>query len=206
MKRRVLLFLVIALPLLLAGGMVAWRGGEDAILRAARGELERKNLDRAAAILEPIRKRPLLSAEGKRQAAAMFFQLGEDHKAHTLLVGQRFVGEDAEDRNLKELSARSQRVALLFQKAQRLKDPQEEFRLAQEARKELPDSPRVLQWVVLAGVHAQASARNPRQAGELEQEYLTAYAELRDKAPNTAAETRKQLEAELAHSTGATLQ
>ncbi|HTE20124.1 MAG TPA: hypothetical protein VK689_17305, partial [Armatimonadota bacterium] len=86
---RWLVLLVVVLPLVAAVAFVAWRAGEDALLGRARAQMARGELEAVDASLEPLRRRPLLSGEGRRGAAELYLRLGDDHKAHTLLLGQR---------------------------------------------------------------------------------------------------------------------
>ena len=186
---RWLVALVVLLPLAAAVAFVVWRAGEDALLGRARAQMARGELEAVGATLEPLRRRPLLSGEGRRGAAELYLRLGEDHKAHSLLVGQRPDPRDPRDRRLQELSARCQRAAALLHRADRSRDPEERVLLARAAYRELPEAPRVLQRVVMEELLAVAKTRDPGHNAAGQQ----AYAELKQKAPGLAAELKREV-------------
>lgn len=193
-RRRLLWILLILAPLVLGLGLVLWRSGEDALVARAAAQLRAGEWEASLATLQTLRRRPLLSSEGRRRGAELFFRLGEDQDGHTLLKGQRFDEKDPEDRRLKELTSRNLRAARLLEQAERARDPEDRLRLVRSAQIELPEAPRVLQRVVLEELADVTAARSEAEAQKRVEEYLEDYAELRRKAPSLAAAVKERHE------------
>src|SRR5438046_6437707 len=85
--RRIYLWALVPLALLLAAAwMVSARAGEERILRSAGARLDRGESEAALAALEPLWHRPLPSRAARRQAAEIYFRLGEDKKGLAMLA------------------------------------------------------------------------------------------------------------------------
>ncbi|HEU4752530.1 MAG TPA: hypothetical protein VFU47_05425 [Armatimonadota bacterium] len=188
--RWVLLALALLLPALAAGGLLAGRYAEDALLRGASAQVESGDLEAALRTLEPLKRQRFLSREGRRRAAALYFRLGEDKSGHALLAGIPFHEGDPEDARLRALAARCQRAASLLKKADAAASPRERLRLTRAARDELPDAPDVLLRVAEAELQAMLHSNDPAQSQAFEE----AYTELRRKAPARAAELRRRVQ------------
>jgi hypothetical protein len=197
-KRRktlwVLVGLALMLPVLAAGLLLVGRYAEDVTLARAAGQLSEGRSEAALHTLAPLKTQRLLSREARRRAAELYFRLGEDKTAHTLLRGVPFREGDPDDKRLRELSARCQTAASLMKRADSGRSPAERVRLVRAAQDELPDAPGVLKRVAEAELQAFIQAKPPASSRSFEE----AYAELRDRAPSLAAEVKRQAEQALA--------
>jgi hypothetical protein len=189
--KKLLWLAVFAVLLLVTGALVGARLAEERVLARASEHLAAGHLDAAMASLSPLKGRRFLSREAARRAASLYFRLGEDHTAHSFLRGQPFSETDPEDIRLRELSARCQRATSLLKQAEESPDPLESARLAREALRELPDSPRVLQWVAREEMLAMAATGDPAR----EKEFERAYTELRRRAPSFADALKREVDA-----------
>jgi hypothetical protein len=192
--RRGLWALAFLLPLAVGAGLIGWKSGEDAILDRASAQLRRGELERALGTLRPLPGRRFLSRAGRRRGAELFFRLGEDGVAHTLLQGQGFDPEDPEDQRLRDLGGRCLRAGHALRRADRTRSPQERLALLRPALKDLPEAPRLLQRVVIEELGAVISARSEAEARRRTDEYLAGYQELREKAPGLADEVKRRHE------------
>jgi hypothetical protein len=171
--------------------MIFQRAVEDASLQRASLQFQRGEWQAALDSLEPLRARPLLSGLTRRRAAELYFRLGEDQKAHRLLVGQKFHPEDPADERLKALAAHCQRAEALIRQADQAKSPEQRYRLTRRAQQELPQAPHVLQRLVKEELAL--LLRQPES--EAASRFETDYTQLRVAAPKLAAQVRTEAEA-----------
>jgi hypothetical protein len=196
-RRRIMGALVaaaLALPLLAAVLVLGGRWAEDTLLRRAAAQVEQGRLETALETLAPLKRQRLLSREARRRAAALYFRLGEDRTAHTLLRGIPFNSGDPEDQRLRALSARCQRAAALVKRLDRSRDLSERVALIDQARDEVPDNPELLRRQVEELLQAMLQSQSPAR----EQAFTEAYTELRRKAPGLAASVKERAEEALA--------
>jgi hypothetical protein len=202
MKPKLWWLLVLLAPLLLGAAMVGWQSGEDAILQRAAATLERGQPEQALIDLKPLLRRPLLSSSARRRGAALYFRMGQDGRAHTLLRGQRYDGKDAADVELRTLAERCLKAGKALKAADRSNDAMERLRLVRSAQVELPDSPLVLQRVVLEELGALTLAPTPAEAERMTEEFLQDYQALRMRAPSLADEVKRKAGERLAMPAG----
>ena len=186
--RRAAWAVLIVLPLALGLWMVGQQQAEEAILTRTEAALAEGKWEAAVTALEPLGNRRLLSSNARRRGAEAAFRLGEDRLGHRLLRGQRFDPKDSGDVRVGDLANRSRRAAGLMQRAEAAKEPAERVRLLRQARKELPESPRLLQRT--AREELVLSVRNEKSpAGSwFEEDYM----QLRLAAPKLAAELQRE--------------
>jgi hypothetical protein len=180
----------VLLPVGVVAGAAGIRGGEDSLLATASARLEAGELEPALAVLQRLESRRILSPSARRSGALMLFRLGEDRRAHDLLLGIQFREDSSEDVRLQEWSARCQRASALFVRLETETDPDQRVDLARQAVLELPDAPGVLQRAAQESLLAMVHTGSPEHAEAFEQDYL----ELRRKAPSLAAELQERLQ------------
>jgi hypothetical protein len=193
--RRIFLWSLVPLALLLAAAwMVSARAGEGRIIQAAQARLDRGESEAALGALEPLWRRPLPSRASRRRAAEIYFRLGEDKKGLAMLADQPFSDRNAGDAHLRALSARCQRAALLVSEASGSKDSAARLRLFRAAAEEVPESPRVLHYLVREEWLASAFGDDPAVDRAFRDDYL----QLRQMAPRLSdalqAEMRLEME------------
>jgi hypothetical protein len=196
--RRSLIALILLLPLGVGGGLAYQKAGEDALLARATAQVNRGELGAALDTLHPLPYRRFLSSEGRRRGAELFFRLGDDGVAHTLLQGQRFDAKDPEDQRLRDLTGRCLRASQALKKADASHNPTERVRILQPALLELPEAPALLQRVTLEELAAIAASPSEAEAAKRTDHYLQDYQELRRKAPRMADEVKAHAEQLLA--------
>jgi hypothetical protein len=193
------LFWLIPILLLAAGAwkVAAMRQVEEAALSRAQAHFDRRELEAALEALQPFAERELRSSSGRRRAALLFFQLGEDRQAHRMLLLQRPEEKSTEDKLLQEWAARCQRAQNLANKADKLKDakdfPQRRD-LIEAALAETPDAPKLLQRLVEEDLLLMSVSKSDTASEQFSRDYL----ELRTKAPKLAAQVREGAERSLA--------
>lgn len=173
---------LLVVPLVAAGWVVRARMVEDAVLARAHAHLEAGDWGAASTALAGLPRGFLLSGDARRRAAALHFRLGEDRQAHQLLLGQRFEEKDAEDRRLRDLSARCQRVSVLLKQMEASRDPEERVRLLRQAREEVPEAPHLLRRLAQEELMAKVATGKEPYGQAFEDSYL----ELRARAPEEA--------------------
>jgi hypothetical protein len=196
-RARRLLWLI---PLLLLLG-VAWqiasmREVEETALARAQQHFDRRELEAALEALQPFTRREMRSSGGRRRAALLFFQLGEDRQAHRLLLLQRPDEKSQEDKTLQEWAARCQRAqnyANMADKLKASKNFQQRRDLIEAALAETPDAPKLLQRLVEEDLMLMSVSKDPAGAEQFERDYL----ELRTKAPGLAAQVKEGAERSL---------
>jgi hypothetical protein len=112
----------------------------------------------------------LLPGEQRRQAAELFFRLGEDRQAHRYLLGQHFDPHDPADVQLRELGIRCQRAALAVAQAAKVHG-EAKLRLLQEAHRQLPEAPDVFRQVVEAELARMVVQGDPAAEAEFTRDY-----------------------------------
>lgn len=183
--------LVIACPLAAGAWVMAQRNAEEGVLRQAMAQFRRGEWQAASATLEPLHRRSLLSGPTRRQAAELYFRLGDDQKGHRLLLGLKFQPNDAADTRLKEWVVRSQRAEALIRRANGTKNPNQRFELTKQAHDELPEAPHVLQRLVREELALMLKDQKSEAAARFEEDYT----QLRLAAPQLASEVRSEAEA-----------
>ncbi len=197
-----IILLFVAAGMLSLGVWVSRASAEHAALIArAAHQLDAGELEAALHTTDSVGRRPLLPTPIRREVAALYFRLGEDIAAHNTLKGLPLRSEQAEDQDLLDWSSRCARSARLLAEADRSKDPVERVRLLRDARKELPDAPRVLQRLVLEELLAMSQTSDPTY----EAAFGMHYAELRQKAPGMAADVKRQVGELLEKNNGVTV-
>jgi hypothetical protein len=183
---------ILLIPALAGWWMLQQRAEENALLREASIQMKNGLWEEAGNTLGRLRGRPLLSGATRRLGAELYFRLGEDRAGHQLLFAQRYDAKHADDVRLKALAASCGRAARLVEQAKAQRSPAERLALAREARKELPESPRVLQFVVREELLGSVDESAP--AVELDGQFERDYAQLRIAAPTLADEVRREAE------------
>lgn len=189
--RRAGWIVLLGTPLLAGGWMVSQRAVEEGALRRATSHFQRGEWQATLDALEPLRIRPLLSGVTRRQAAELYFRLGEDQKAHRILIGQKFHADDPADTHLKSLATKCQSAETLIRQADQSQNLRQRYELTRRAQAELPEAPRVLQRVVQAELALML--RDPKS--EAATRFETDYTQLRVAAPQLANQVRSQAEA-----------
>lgn len=187
--RRLAIVLVLLAPLAAALWMGSARWAEDRVLAAAQQRLESGQWEAALDALAPLQGRRALSREARRRAAEVYFRLGEDRKAHELLVGVPYREDSADDRRLRDLAARNQRAAKLLEQADRSRDPRKRLQLARQAREQLPEAPPILQRVI----QEELMVMSRGASAEVSEEFSRDYTDLRAHAPRAADELKRRL-------------
>lgn len=204
LRRNVLwiVLLLVAGLLLSAGVWVMRSSAENSVLlaRAVR-QLEAGELEAALHTTDSLGRRRLLPAPVRREVASLYFRLGEDIAGHNVLKGLPLRSEQAADQELLDWSSRCARTARLVEKAEQNEDPAARVRLLREARKELPDAPRLLQRLVLEELLAMSQTDDPGY----EAAFGMHYAELRQKAPEMAETVKRKVGELLDRSSGVTV-
>lgn len=184
---------ILLIPLAAGAWVQSQRAAEEKVLSRAAAQMEQGRWEAARTTLNELRSRRFLSGSARHQGAALYFRLGEDRTAHTLLGPTRFDASDPRDVRLRDLAARCQRASALVKKSETATQPQDRLRLLREAQDELPESPHLLQRVVREELSAMLNGEetDPQETARFEEDYT----QLRIAAPELAAEVRSEITA-----------
>ena len=162
------------------------RAAAEGPLRTAASAMRGGQWDAARAALGGLPGPLLLPGGQRRQAAELFFRLGEDRQAHRYLLGQHFDPRDPGDVRLRELGIRCQRAALAVAQAEKAHGDAK-LRLLREAHEQLPEAPDLFRQLV----ESELARMVVRGDAAAEAEFTRDYASLRLHSPS-AADTVKR--------------